>query len=175
MAFSTRERVAGTVQGEIAQSDIEQELKPVVDFREDASCHDGVVLVELQMGEEVLQVRDGEVHQLGDGTSAQLHIARFGLETRPVTGRTGRLAAVTCEHDAVLYLVLVLLQHLEERVDADFVTVAVPEVVTLCLRQVVVGSEDGESCFFGSLGHKSVTIFRLTEIYIISYNKDVLK
>ena len=27
----------------------------------------------------------------------------------------------------------------------------------------------------GKSGHKSVTIFRLTEIYIISYNKDVLK
>ena len=55
---------------------------------------------------------------------------------------TLRLAAITGQHDAVLYLVLVFLEHTEEGVKANVLRArAVPEYVLLPARQVVVRRE----------------------------------
>ena len=67
------------------------------------------------------------------------------------------LAAITAQHHSILYLVLVLLHHLEEGVDGYlFVDVAfalrgqtVPEHILLALRQLIVGFEDGEVVLCG--------------------------
>ena len=102
------------------------------------------MLVQLQVAEELLQVVDRQVHQLGDGSSAYLYIAGFLLQTGAVAGRTIGLTPIACQHHAVLNLILVLLQHLEEGVDASLFSRAVPQIVLLLLSQLIVRSEDGE-------------------------------
>ena len=67
-----------------------------------------------------------------------------------MTGGAYGLSAVACEHHAVLYLVLVGLDHVEEVVDADSLVVLLnpwtfmPQVVLLLLCEVVVWLEYGE-------------------------------
>ena len=67
-----------------------------------------------------------------------------------MTDGTVGLAAVTGQHDAVLYLVLILPDHLEELIDTWFLFLAtvrwqsVPQPVFLLLCQVHVWLEDGE-------------------------------
>ena len=67
-----------------------------------------------------------------------------------MTCRTYRFSAITCEHHAVLYLVLVSLDHVEEVVDADVFAVLlnpwtfVPEIIFLFLGKVVIWLENGE-------------------------------
>ena len=76
--------------------------------------------VSVKRVEEFLQFGDGQVYQIRNGPSAHFHISGFGTQARAVALGTDRFAPVACQHDAVLYLVLVFLQHLEEVVDADF-------------------------------------------------------
>ena len=61
-----------------------------------------------------------------------------------MTGRASRFSPVAGQHHAILYLILVFLQHLEERVDADLLPWSVPEVIFLFLCQLIIGSKDGE-------------------------------
>ena len=144
MAFTTRKRVAQSVQGEVTQAYVLEELDAVVDFRQDALGDGGIVLIQLQVAEELLQVVDRQVHQLGDGASAYLYIAGFLLQTGAVAGRTIGFPPIACQHHAVLNLILVLLQHLEEGVDASLFSRAVPQIVLLLLSKLIVRSEDGE-------------------------------
>ena len=120
MAFAARQRGAQAVQGEVSQSYVEQETDAVVDFGEQAFAHFRLVGGECQRVEEFLQFGDGQVYQIRNGPSAHFHISGFGAQARAVALGTDRFAPVACQHDAVLYLVLVFLQHLEEVVDADF-------------------------------------------------------
>ena len=64
-----------------------------------------------------------------------------------------RLSAVACQHHTVLYLVLVFLHHLEEGVDALKVGCPFPQHPALLVGQFIIGSEDGEVGFLGSVYH----------------------
>ena len=98
------------------------------------------------------QPDDGHLYQISDGASADFHVVGLGFQPGAVTHRARRLSAVTAEHDAVLYLVLVLLDHLEKVVNGNpfvFGPVAVggqsvPKLVFLLLGQFVVRLEDRE-------------------------------
>ena len=64
-----------------------------------------------------------------------------------------RFAAIACQHYAILYLVLILLHHLEEGVDALEVTGPFPQHPALFVRQLVVRGENGEAGFFRTAYH----------------------
>ena len=64
-----------------------------------------------------------------------------------------RLSAVACQHHTVLYLVLIFLHHLEEGVDALKVGCPFPQHPALLVGQFIIGSEDGEAGFLGSVYH----------------------
>ena len=108
------------------------------------------MLVELQLPEPFCQSDDGHLHQVANAPSADFHIVGLGLQTCAVTSGTGRLSPVSCHHHAVLYLVLVILHHLEELVDTRLLLLAlvrgqpVPQPVFLLARQVHVRLKDGE-------------------------------
>lgn len=95
-------------------------MDAVVDFGERAFAHFRLVGGECQRVEEFLQFGDGQVYQIRNGSSAHFHISGFGPQARAMALGADRFATVACQHDAVLYFVLVFLQHLEEVVDADF-------------------------------------------------------
>ena len=86
-----------------------------------------------------------------------------------VAGGAGGLAAVVGEHDAVLYLILVALDHAKEGVDAYLqlfghgllVGIAVPEDVLLLLGEAVVWLEDGESLGALSLAEDALPLAHL--------------
>ena len=102
------------------------------------------------MREPFFEPDDGHLHQVGNASSAYFHVVGFWLQARSVTDGTRGLAAISAHHDPVLYLILVLLHHLEEAVDTGFLLViavggqSVPQPVFLLTRQVVVGLEYGE-------------------------------
>lgn len=112
----------------------------------------------LQVVEPVFQSDDGHLHQVRDAASANLHIVSLRLQTGAVTFRTGRLTTIAAQHHPVLDLILVLLHHLEESIDADLVVnvlmtfggESMPQHVLLLLRQVVVRFEDREVILRGT-------------------------
>ena len=105
----------------------------------------------------MLQRDNRHLHEVGDAAPANLDIVGFFLQSGAVTLRTRGLATITAKHDAILDFVLVLLNHLEERVDAYAVVLvamlvggqAVPKLVFLFLREVVVRLEDREVVLCG--------------------------
>ena len=76
------------------------------------------MLVELQLFEPFLQSDDRHLHQVRDAAASYLDIVSLGLQAGTMTYRTDGLTTIAAHHDAVLYLVLVLLDHLEEVVYA---------------------------------------------------------
>ena len=106
--------------------------------------------LQLQTIEPLLQSHDGHLYQVADASASNLHVVGFRLQARTMTLRTCGLTPVAGQHHAVLYLVLILLHHLEELVDTRLFLLAlirgqsVPQPVFLPLRQVHVGFEDGE-------------------------------
>ena len=61
-----------------------------------------------------------------------------------MAGGARRLATIACQHHTVLYLILVLLEHLEEGVDAGLRPRSVPQIILLRLRELIIGGKDGE-------------------------------
>ena len=150
LALTTTERVRETVEGEIAQTYIQQELDARADLRQQAFGHLRIMVVELQVVEPCLQSDHGHLHQVGDAVAVDLHIFCLGLQSGAVTDGTGGLATIPGHHHPILYLVLVVLHHFEELVDTGLLFLAfvrgqpVPEPVFLLARQVHVGLEDGK-------------------------------
>ena len=108
---------------------------------------------QLQLSEELLQLRYRHLHQFRDAPSPHFHVVGLRLEACAVAGWAGGLSAVACHHHAVLYLVLVLLHHFEEGVDAFEVGRTLPEHPSLLLGEVDVGGKDGEPRLFRSANH----------------------
>ena len=109
------------------------------------------MLAQLQAVEPFLEVADGHLHEIGDAHAVDFHIFGFLFQTCAVTIRTDGLSAIAAHHHAILYLVLVLLDHVEESVDGyllvDVLRIggkSVPKPVFFLSRQVHVGLEDGE-------------------------------
>ena len=106
--------------------------------------------LKFQAREPFLQADDRHLYEIGDAAPTNLHVFGLGLQTCPVTLRTGGLAPVTGQHHAVLDLVLVLLHHIEEGIDARLLLLTliagqpVPQPVFLLLCQVHIRLEDGE-------------------------------
>ena len=150
MALTARERVRQTVKRQVAESHVEQELQATLDLHQQSFAYFLIVFVEDQFVEPFLQSDDRHLNKVGDASSANLHVISLGLQACAVTGGTVGLSPVTAQHHAVLYLVLVFLKHLEERVDTwAFLLPAVrrqtvPQPVLLRLCQVHIGLEDRE-------------------------------
>jgi hypothetical protein len=76
---------------------------------------------------------------LGYGPAAHFHIGCFLAQPLPVAFRAGAFTPVAAEHDPVLYLVLFLLQVLEEAVQPEEIPVAVPYKRLLFRCQLIPG------------------------------------
>ena len=144
LAFSSRERIAQTVECQVSQANVGQEVKPVVYFIQQTLGDGLIVFVERQGAEEFLETVDRHFYELGNVSSAHLDIVGFFLQASSVTGRADGFSPVTGEHDPVLDLVLVFFKHFEERVDAYLFARSVPEIILLLLSQFIVRSEDRE-------------------------------
>ena len=106
--------------------------------------------VEFQLIEPFLQSYNGHLYQVSDASATDLHVFCLRLEACTMTDGTVGLTPVTAQHHTVLDLVLVLLEHLEERVDARTFLLPfvrrepMPQPVFLLLCQVHIWLEDGE-------------------------------
>ena len=155
LAFAATQRVGSAVQREVVESYFREEPQPALDFGEQAARHFCFVFVQLQHLEPSSEITDGHLYKVRYALSTYLHPCGFLFQASAVTDGTDRLSAIAAQHDAILYLVLILLHHLEEGVNRYlFVDIplafrgeAVPEHVLLVLRQFVVGFEDGEVVF----------------------------
>ena len=150
LTLATRQAIRQTIEREISQAHIQEELQAVVDLREQTLTHAGIVLRELQLGKPFLQPYNGHLHQVGDAATAYLHILSLRLQTRTMTLGTHRFTTIAAQHHAILNLILIFLHHLEEAVDTGLFLLltirrqTVPQPVFLLLGEVVVRLEDGE-------------------------------
>ena len=106
--------------------------------------------VEFQFVEPFLESYDWHLNQVRNTPPSDLHILGFWLQTGTVTFRTVRLTSIARQHHTILDLILILLQHLEELIDARFLLRTfirrqpVPKPVFLTLGKIHIGFEDGE-------------------------------
>ena len=85
------------------------------------------MLVQFQMIEEFLQLCDRQIYQFGNVFSTHPDISGFRFQASAVAFRAKCLSAVTCQHYPILYLILILFQHLEEIIDAMEILIAFPK------------------------------------------------
>ena len=128
------------------------------DFGEQTLADFLLMLREFQFLEPFAQVHNRHFNQFGDALSANLYIVGFLLESGTMAVGTNRLSTESAQHHAVLYLVLVLLYHSEELIDAHpfllftflFARQTVPQPVLLLLSQFEIRLEDREVVFCSS-------------------------
>ena len=93
---------------------------------------------ELQVPEPFAQIGDRHSDEFRDTLFSYLHICGLLAQTTAITFGTKSLSPVAGHHHAILYLVLVLLNHLEESVDTLETADPMPQLVFLELRQISV-------------------------------------
>ena len=159
LTLTTREGVGETVERQITQSHVQEELQPALHLRQQTFAYLLVMFVEFQAVEPFLQPHHGHLHEVGDAPAANLHVVGLRLQSGTVTCRTRRPATIARQHHAVLDLILARLHHLEELVDTRFLLgtfirgQTVPQPVFLLLRQVHIRLEDGE-VVCGGMAHE---------------------
>ena len=110
------------------------------------------VIGQFQFLEPYTQIGNRHVYQFRNALATYFYIVGFLLESCAMTVRTDGLSAESAQHHTILYLVLVLLHHSEEFIDAHTVvrfTVflcwqTMPEPVFLLLSQFIVRFENRE-------------------------------
>ena len=161
LALAAAEAVAEAVEGEVTQADVDQEGEAAAYLYQQTLRNPGVVLVQSQVAEPLQQVGHGHGDELADGLVADADVRGLGAQTAAVAVGAGGFAAVVGEHDAVLYLVLLGADELEEAVDALRAGDAVPQHVLLLLREVVVGTVDGEADLTGGVDELALELAHL--------------
>ena len=113
------------------------------------------MLRQSQIVKKLLEFRYGHLDKLVDILSSYLYVTCLLPEACAVTVGADGFAAVSGQHYAVLDLVLALLKHLEEVVNAGLLPSAlvnasaasVPQIVFLLLGELVIWCEYGEIVF----------------------------
>ena len=113
------------------------------------------------MVEEGLQLVQGHQHEVGDALAAHLHILRLSAQACAVAFGADRLAAVARQHHAVLYLIRLCLNIVEEVHDAFKILVAGPEEAHLFVGEFVEWLEDGDAHL---VGHADEGVFPLAHL-----------
>ena len=152
LALAARKCGRCAVKREILQTYIEHELYAAVYLYEQTLGCLGLMLRQSERIKELFEFRYGHLNQLVDGLAAHLYVTGLLAQARSVTLGADGLAAVSGQHDAVLDLVLALLQHTEEIVNtgllpSPFILAAaasVPQVILLLLCKLVIWCEYGE-------------------------------
>ena len=123
-----------------------------IDFRQQATANFLFLWRQFQLVEPLLQTYDRQLYEVGNAATTDLDVFCLGLQSCAVTFVTRRLSTITRQHDTILNLILILLQHLEEIIDGYAVVLvagliagqSVPKHILLLLRQVIVRFEDGK-------------------------------
>ena len=145
LTLAARQRVAQTVERQIAQSDFIKIAQTVVDFSQQPRSYLAIVGVKLQVGEPPAQILHRHAYEVGDGAAGNLHVQRITAEARTAAFGTGGLGAESRVHHAILDLVALRLHPFEEAVNALPLARAVPENILFFLGQLEVRTVDRES------------------------------
>ena len=94
LSLAAGQGAGGTVQREVVQADVEQEPQPRLDLLDDPLGDLTLTRGEVDLGQELGAVGDGQRTDLGDAPAADLDCQRLGLEPGPTALRAGHLAHV---------------------------------------------------------------------------------
>jgi len=146
LAFTSGKRRRKAVERKVLQPYVAEVFEPRADFSEQAFRHFRFVIVERQAVEPCFQVGNRHFHDVGNCFAVDFHVECFFPEPAAFAFRAGCFAAVAGKHHAVLYFVLVFLEHVEKVVDSvDRRSVSVPKKVFFFVGQLIVGAMDGET------------------------------
>ena len=154
LGFPARKGRGGAIERQIPQPHLAQETDPPADLRQNAR---GDLLLILRQGkgiEEFAQPIQRPVHQFGEAAAAHPDIAGLRPQPLAVAHRAYGLSPIACQHDAVVHLVAVPLEHGKEVVDAFEVFRAVPQLVFLLGREFAIRRVDGKSGALGGIDHR---------------------
>ena len=138
LALAARKGGRCTVKCEILQTDIQHELYAAVYLYEKALGCLGLMLGQRERVKIFLEFRYGHLNQLVDGFAAHLNVTGLFAKAGSVTLGAYGLAAVSGQHYAVLDLVLALLQHTEEVVNAGLLPAALVNAAAASVPQVIL-------------------------------------
>ena len=79
------------------------------------------MFTKLNIIEPFFEITDWHFNKVGNATSINLYPRSLFFKSCAVTGRTNSLTTIAAHHDTVLDFILILLNHLEERVDRNAV------------------------------------------------------
>ena len=143
------------VEGQVPQSDVDEEPHPAAELIEQACANLHILLRQLESVQPVCQFAHRHLHKVADILASHLDIKRLFPQPSPLTVGTERPTPIARQHDPEVHLVLILSQEVKEVIDPPDSSSAMPEEVFLLLRQLVVRSVKGKSLRF-RLGHKAL-------------------
>ena len=92
LRLATRQRAARPVEGEVVETDVEQEVEPLLDLLEHAFGDLLLARGQLEVGQEVGRLVDGQGAHLGDRLAAHRHRQAHRLEAAALARRARHLA-----------------------------------------------------------------------------------
>src|SRR5204862_3779030 len=136
LCLAARKRRGQAVERQIVEADVAQERQPPPDLLEDLLGNRRLLRRQVERGEELLRLANGERRDLIDRAAGDLDVARLAPQPGAAAVRTGQVSAIPAEKDADVHLVLLPLEPAEEPADAVVVVAALDDEVLLLAGQL---------------------------------------
>ena len=112
LRLTTGERGRGASERQIAEPDFVEKGQARFQFRDQVARDLGFAPAGLELAEELAQLRDGKLDQVGDRALAVAHRKRLGVEALAGAGEAGLIAFLLLVEEVVEALVLLLSAHI---------------------------------------------------------------
>ena len=153
LALAPAEGGASAVEGQVAQSHVEEELQTVTHLEKEAVSNFLLGGGQGQPIEDDHNLLNGQAEEVGQSVTVNADIPRFRPEAASSAVVARCAAAVPAEHHPVLDLVALGFEAGEEVVDATPGTGALPQLAPLLGGQVGIGGVHGKVLVIGILQH----------------------
>ena len=140
LALAAGKSVGEPVEGQVAEAYVGEKSQSVGDFHKQTRGYLAFGLVESEFVKPFQKFRHGHTHKLCYRLASHLHVGSFATQTCAVTFGADGLAAIACEHNSVLYLVLLCAHPVEKTVNAGESVNTVPQHVFFGIGEFGIGA-----------------------------------
>src|SRR5690606_8673997 len=142
LVFAARKGLRQPHESDVTEPALHKPLHPLTNLRQNAPGHLLFKTREFKLIEEALRIERRELYDFTDVVTTDFHVERLLSKAVAVAGGASRVPSEASVEDAVVHLVIVLLEEIEKAPDADVITRAVPDEVLSVRGEVLVGRVD---------------------------------
>jgi hypothetical protein len=127
LALASGKSLAESVERQVIEAYLHQVAQPLADLLNEPISHLCFVFIQLKLVEKLPRIGRGELTDVPDRVVGNAYIGSFLAQPRPATFRTLGVPPKAGVKDAVVHLVILLLEVAEESVDPGVIRLAFPD------------------------------------------------